>query len=75
MVPGMTNERGPAFRDGIPPWGWLALVLARIWALVPLLLLAAGIWWWTRGGSQQAPRWVRHAVQHARATADSTLGR
>jgi hypothetical protein len=70
----MANEREPAFRD-VPTWAWAAIVLARLWALVPLLLLAGGIWWWTHGGSRQAPRWFRHAVQHARTAADSTFGR
>lgn len=68
------NEREPAFRDGIPAWGWAALVVARVWALLPLILLAIGIWWWASGGSEQAPRILKRAVQHARAAVDS-LGR
>ena len=68
------NERGPSFQDGIPAWGWVALVLARVWALLPLILLAIGIWWWASGGSEQAPRLLRKAAQHARSAVDS-LGR
>lgn len=71
----MTKEREPAFRDGIPAWGWTALVLARLGALVPLVLLAVGIWWWTHGGARQAPRLFRQGVQHARAFVDSTFGK
>lgn len=71
----MAEPGGPAFRDGIPAWGWVALVVARLWALVPLVLLALGFWWWTHGGARQAPKLLRQAVQHVRAAADSTFGR
>jgi hypothetical protein len=76
MLGGMAPEppRPTAHRE-VPAWAWVVLLLARVWALLPLLLLAAGIWWWTHGGSKQAPRWLREAVQHARTRADSTLGR
>ena len=72
----MTNEPPPptAHRD-VPAWGWALIVLARLWALVPLVLLVAGIWWWTHGGDRQAPKWLRQAVQHARAAADSAFGK
>ena len=70
----MQPPRPTAHRD-IPAWGWVAIALVRLWALAPLILLAAGIWWWTHGGSAHAPKWMHRAIQHARTTADSALGR
>ena len=64
-----------AHREDIPSWGWVALGLMRLWALLPLAVLVAGIWWWTHGGARQAPRLLKQAVQHVRAAVDSGVGR
>ena len=75
----MSRPRQPWHRDEIPAWGWLALGVMRVvslaWMLVPLALLAAGLWWWTHGGSHRAPKLAKRAVEHARAAADSLFGR
>lgn len=79
IVQAMKPPRQPWHRDGLPPWAWVALAVMRIasfaWVLLPLALLAAGLWWWTHGGADRAPHLARRAAQHARATADSLLGR
>jgi hypothetical protein len=79
IVRGMERPRSPWHRDGLPAWGWAGLILLRIvtlaWTLLPAALLAAGIWWWTHGGSREAPRLLRSAVQHVKAMADSAFGR
>ncbi len=66
-------------RDGIPAWGWVAIIVLRVvsllWALVPLALLVAGIWWWTHGGARRAPQLAKRAVLHVRAATDSLIGR
>lgn len=66
-------------RDGIPAWGWVAIVVMRVaallWALVPLALLVAGIWWWTHGGARRAPLLLKQAVHQMRAAADSLFGK
>lgn len=75
----MTRPHRSWHRDGIPAWGWLALVVMRVvslaWALVPLALLAGGLWWWTHSGARHAPELARSAARHARAAADSVFGR
>jgi len=71
----MERPRKAGQSDDVPAWGWLALGALRLWALLPLALLVAGLWWWTHGGARQAPRLLRQAAQHARAFADSVLGR
>lgn len=75
----MTRPERPWHRDGIPAWGWLALIAMRLGSLVamllPFALLAAGLWWWTHGGRHAAPKLVQRAGEHTRAVADSVLGR
>jgi hypothetical protein len=75
----MERARRPWHRDGIPAWGWAAIVVMRLASLVavllPVALLAGGIWWWTHGGAQQAPRLARQAVHQVQAWADSLRGR
>lgn len=75
----MKQQSKPWHRDGIPAWGWVALVLLRLAsllaALVPLALVAALLWWWTHGGRHAAPGMAKRAGEQARATADSLLGR
>jgi hypothetical protein len=75
----VNRPRRPWHRDGIPAWGWAALVVMRLaalaWTLIPLLLLAAGLWWWAHGGGRDSQPRIRHAVEHARAAADSLFGR
>ncbi len=75
----MERPQRPWHRDGLPAWGWVGLVVLRIvslaWVLLPAAILAAGLWWWTHGGSRQAPRLARQAVQHAKAMVDSAFGK
>lgn len=69
------DEPPPTADRDIPAWGWALIIVARLWALLPLVLVIVGLWWWTSGGSEQAPKWLRKAGQHARAAADSAFGK
>lgn len=65
----------PWFQDGMPWWAWAFLLLTRLAMLLPMVLLAAGLWWWSHGGARQAPGLIKRAAQHMHALSDSLFGR
>jgi hypothetical protein len=75
----MERARKPWHRDGIPAWGWAAILIMRLvslaMVLLPVVVLAGGIWWWTHGGARKAPALARQAVRQVQAWTDSLLGR
>ena len=75
----MTNERKSWHRDGIPAWGWIAITVMRLFSLVmallPVLLLVAGVWWWNHGGAKRAPKVVQQAVTTVRSWVNAVLGK
>jgi hypothetical protein len=75
----MTGERKSWHRDGIPLWGWAAIGVIRlgslVMALLPVLVLAGGIWWWTHGGAKKAPKFVQQAVERVQKWASGVFGK
>jgi hypothetical protein len=60
-----------SFRDGMPWWAWLALVLARLAALLPILAAVLLAVWLSTGGARELPRVAARAVHAVQAWADS----
>jgi hypothetical protein len=69
----MSEPRKPAFRDGMPWWAEIVLVLARLASLVPFVLAIVLAVWLARGGTQKLPGMAKHAWQRVQAMADSTF--
>jgi hypothetical protein len=63
-----------SFRDGMPWWAWLALVLARLAALLPVLVVVLLAWWLFTGGARELPRVAARAVHAVQVWADSVAG-
>ena len=75
----MTDGRKSWHRDGIPAWGWFAIIVMRLFSLVvallPVLLLVAGVWWWNHGGAKRAPKVVQQAVAKVQSWVGAALGK
>lgn len=71
----MSAEREPSFRDGMPRWAWWALVLARVAALLPVVLTIALVVWLARGGIHQVPGLLRDLWAGVVAFFDALGGR
>jgi hypothetical protein len=71
----MGRDDGRWFQDGMPWWAWLALALARIASLIPLVATLLLAWWLAQGGVRELPTLAKRAWHTVQAVADSTIGR
>jgi hypothetical protein len=71
----MGRDDGRWFRDGMPWWAWVALALARVAALLPLVVVGLLAWWLAQGGVRELPGLAKRAWHAVQAAADSTIGR